>query len=306
MTPRRKESDQVPRRSDPQAASREFWEVFEAHYDDVTDRLTDWARGQPQLGPLVDMTPEELAERKRVSRELLRKGLVEGEWEPYSEFLGEQGAGFALMGVPFAAWIELVAGFRSHVRPLLLVAHSGDPETLDALLAAMNNLADRAVATVGEAYLRTKERQIRQQQEELLELSTPVLWVRQGLLILPVIGTIDSVRARQLTERLLEGIQEYRAKAVVLDITGVPAVDSAVANHLLQTVQAGGLMGAKVLVTGLSSANAQTLVRIGVDLSGLNTYGDLHSGIEEANRLLGYRVVNVEEGPRTADIVRRS
>lgn len=126
------------------------------------------------------------------------------------------------------------------------------------------------------------------------KLSTPVLPVREGLLILPLVGSIDSARAQQVTERLLQGIEAHRARLVVLDITGVPAVDSAVANHLLQTVRAARLMGATVVVTGMSAANAQTLVRIGVDLSGLNTVGDLRGGLEEADRRLGYRTVRVE------------
>ena len=101
---------------------------------------------------------------------------------------------------------------------------------------------------------------------------------------------IDSQRARQLTQQLLRGIRDTRAKVVVVDITGVPAIDSAVANHLVQTVEASRLMGASVIITGLSSEIAQTLVTIGVDLSKMNAVGDLQGGIEQAERLLGYQV----------------
>ena len=118
-----------------------------------------------------------------------------------------------------------------------------------------------------------------------------MLQVRERLLILPIIGVIDSQRARQLTEQLLRGIRANRAKVVVMDITGVPAIDSTVANHLVQTVEASRLMGATVIVTGLSSEIAQTLVTIGVDLGKMNTVGDLQGGIEEAERLLGYKVI---------------
>ncbi|PYJ80954.1 MAG: anti-anti-sigma factor [Verrucomicrobia bacterium] len=122
------------------------------------------------------------------------------------------------------------------------------------------------------------------------ELSTPVLQVRERLLILPIIGVIDAQRARQLTEQLLRGIRQNRAKVVVIDITGVPTIDSTVANHLVQTVEASRLMGASVIITGLSSEIAQTLVTIGVDLSKMNAVGDLQGGIEEAERQLGYMV----------------
>ena len=127
------------------------------------------------------------------------------------------------------------------------------------------------------------------------ELSTPLLQVRDRLLIVPLIGMIDASRARQLTEQLLRSIRDNRAKVVVIDITGVAVVDSAVANHLLQAVQAARLMGATAIVTGISAEIAQTLVRIGVDLSKLDTLGDLQEGIAEAERLLGYRVVPIDD-----------
>ena len=97
-------------------------------------------------------------------------------------------------------------------------------------------------------------------------------------------------RQRQLTEQLRHGIRSHRAKVVVIDITGVPAVDSSVANHLVQTVDASRLMGATVIVPGLSAEIAQTLVTIGVDLAKMKTVGDLQGGIEEAERLLGYQI----------------
>jgi rsbT co-antagonist protein RsbR len=108
---------------------------------------------------------------------------------------------------------------------------------------------------------------------------------------------VDSQRARQLTEQLLRGIRANRAKVVVMDITGVPSVDSTVANHLVQTVEASRLLGATVIVTGLSPEIAQTLVTIGVDLTKMNTVGDLQGGIEEAELLLGYKVLSVGEMP---------
>jgi rsbT co-antagonist protein RsbR len=129
-----------------------------------------------------------------------------------------------------------------------------------------------------------RERIINQQQEAIRELSTPVLQVRDRLLILPIIGMIDTFRAKQLTESLLHAIRANRAKVAVMDITGVAAVDSKVANHLVQTVAAARLMGAIVIVTGLSADVAQAL--LGVDLRSITTVGDLQGGLELAERLL--------------------
>ena len=142
----------------------------------------------------------------------------------------------------------------------------------------------------------------RQAEEAIRALSTPVLPLRDRLLILPMIGIIDSGRAFQLTEQLLTSIRAYRAKAVVMDITGVPVVDSKVANHLLQTVEAARLMGAAVIVTGLSPEIAQTLVRIGVDLSRLRCTSDLRGGLEEAEQLLGYKMVVDYAGEATPSL----
>ena len=122
-----------------------------------------------------------------------------------------------------------------------------------------------------------------------------MLPVRERLLILPIIGLIDRQRARQLTEQLLRAIRTNRARVVVIDITGVPAMDSNVANHLVHTVEASRLLGATVIVTGLSPEIAQMLVMIGVDLRTMNTVGDLQGGIEEAERLLGLEVVLAAE-----------
>jgi rsbT co-antagonist protein RsbR len=140
-----------------------------------------------------------------------------------------------------------------------------------------------------------RERTIRQQQEAIRELSTPVLQIRERLLLLPIIGVIDSHRARLITESLLRSIRANRAKVVVMDVTGVGTIDSKVANHLLQTVTAARLMGASVIVTGLSSEVAQSLATLGIELSKLNTVGDLQGGIEEAERFLGYRVTQTAE-----------
>ena len=143
--------------------------------------------------------------------------------------------------------------------------------------------------TVGVSFVEERERVIHEQQEAMRELSTPVLQLRDRLLILPIIGVLDSARARQLTEQLLGAIRDNRATVVVIDITGVATIDRTVANHLVQTVEASRLMGARTILTGLSSEIAQTLVDLGVDLGMMKTVGDLQGGIEEAERLAGYR-----------------
>ena len=188
--------------------------------------------------------------------------------------------------------------FNYYIRTVadrLLDAHADNPRKAVDILKSLVKIIFLDISLQVDTYIYQRERTIRQQQEAIRELSTPVLQVRERLLILPIIGVIDTYRARQLTENLLKSIRDNRAKVVVMDITGVAAVDSRVANHLLQTVAAAKLMGATVIITGLSAEVAQTLVTLGVDLSSLNTVGDLQGGIEEAERMLGYKTISIKE-----------
>jgi rsbT co-antagonist protein RsbR len=193
-------------------------------------------------------------------------------------------------GVETHEVVGIVLLLRDVLARSLFAKYQADFRKLDRILDAYEPAANRIANTVAVGFVQERERVIRQQQEAIRELSTPVLQVRERLLILPIIGVIDPHRARQLTEQLLRGIRTNRAKVVVIDITGVAAMDATVANHLVQTVEASRLLGATVIVTGLSPEIAQTLVTIGVDLGKMNTVGDLQGGIEQAERLLGYKV----------------
>jgi rsbT co-antagonist protein RsbR len=131
-----------------------------------------------------------------------------------------------------------------------------------------------------------RENTIRQQQQAILELSTPVLAVKEKLLLLPIIGTVDTARAQQLTQQLLQSIRDHAARAVVLDVSGVPLMDSGVVSHLNKTVKAARLMGTEVVVSGISADMAQALVRLGADIGELNTVSDLRSGLQLAETWL--------------------
>jgi len=193
-------------------------------------------------------------------------------------------------GVETHEVVGIVLLLRDVLARSLFAKYQNDARLLNDVLDAYEPAANSIAITVAVGFVRERERVIREQQEAIRELSTPVLQVRERLLILPIIGLIDPHRARQLTEQLLHGIRSNRAKVVVIDITGVAAMDATVANHLVLTVESARLLGAMVIVTGLSPEIAQTLVNIGVDLGKMHTVGDLQGGIEEAERLLGYKV----------------
>jgi len=123
------------------------------------------------------------------------------------------------------------------------------------------------------------------------ELSSPVIQVWENVLVMPLVGAIDSARAARITEDLLTGIIKYQAEIVIIDITGVPVVDTSVANHLIQTIKAAALLGAKCVVVGISSEVAQSLINLGVDLSGVVTRSNLQAGVRYAMEMMGLEVV---------------
>jgi len=271
---------------------RDFWQVYDAHYEELTNDAMTLLGEDPDFGPVLASMPEgQREEENRQSRERMRRAIVDGEWDPYFAELRAQGSAYAQMVVSFAGWFRILGIFRPRLTKFLLDAFREMPDRLRSAIGAMDQFIDSAMAVIGEEYLKAKEEIIGQHQEAIRELSTPVLQVRDELLLLPVVGVIDSTRARQMTDQLLQAIRARRAKVVVIDITGVAAVDSMVANHLVQAVEAARLLGAQAILTGLSAEVAQTIVRIGVDLGKVRTTGSLQDGIGEANRMLGYTVV---------------
>jgi rsbT co-antagonist protein RsbR len=286
-------------RSDTEGTAALLRELVAHLRENRTQLREEWARRITESRLLTAMTKDEIfAEATSVYDnyvEVLETGSVEA-LQAYARNLSER---IIPRGVETNEVVGIVLLLRDVLARSLFSKYRADFGLLNRVLDAYEPAANRIANTVAVGFVQERERIIRQQQEAIRELSTPVLQVRERLLILPIIGVVDAQRARQLTEQLLRGIRANRAKVVVIDITGVPSVDSKVANHLVQTVEASRLLGATVIVTGLSSEIAQTLVTIGVDLAKMKTVGDLQGGIEEAERLLGYKVLQAgDEGQK--------
>lgn len=274
-------------------------ELVEHLRQNRTQLREEWARRITDARLLTAMTSEEIFSEATSVYDNYVEVLETGSVEALQDYARELSERIIPRGVETAEVLGIVLLLRDVLARSLFEKFQGDFELLNRVLDAYEPAANRIANTVGVSFVGERERVIRQQQEAIRELSTPVLQVRERLLILPIIGILDTERARQLTEQLLRGIRTNRAKVVVIDITGVPDIDSTVANHLVQTVEASRLMGASVIITGLSSEIAQTLVTIGVDLSKMNAVGDLQGGIEEAERLLGYQALRAAESSRS-------
>jgi rsbT co-antagonist protein RsbR len=236
-----------------------------------------------------------LEEAKRRKREHIME-LVAGKYDhDYVEQRIDLASLYSAHGLEPKAFF---GAFQCMVRSIgndIMAASRDDPMLAFDKFMSVMKVGYFDIAIIVDVLVAERQRTIEIQQDAIRELSTPVLQVRDRLLILPIIGVLDSHRALQLTSDLLRAIRDTRARMVVIDITGVAAVDSKVANHLIQTVSAARLMGSAVVVTGLSAEVAQALVALGIDLGKIETAGDLQSGLERAERSLGYRLAQQTE-----------
>jgi rsbT co-antagonist protein RsbR len=255
--------------------------------DNRTQLREEWVRRITDAKLLQVMTPEEIFSEVTAVYDNYVDALETGSVETLQAYARDLSERIIPRGVETDEVLGIVLLLRDVLARSLFEHYRGDAKLLDRILDAYEPAANRIMVTVGVSFVEERERVIREQQEAIRELSTPVLQVRDRLLILPIIGALDSQRARQLTEQLLGSIQANRAQVVVIDVTGVATIDVEVANHLVHTVEAARLMGASAIITGLSSKIAQTLVDLGVDLAMMKTVGDLQGGLEEAERLLG-------------------
>jgi rsbT co-antagonist protein RsbR len=285
--PKQDTNDQAPERSEE--ASSLLKELVAYLRDNRTELREEWARRISEAELLGVMSDDEIFSEATEVYDNYVDALETGSIETLQSYAQELSERIIPRGVETHEVLGIVLLLRDVLARSLFTEYQDDAEMLNRILDEYEPAANRIAVTVGVSFVEERERVISEQQESLRELSTPVLQLRERLLILPIIGVLDSSRARQLTEQLLGAIQDNRARVVVIDITGVATVDRTVANHLVQTVEASRLMGASTILTGLSSEIAQTLVDLGVDLGMMRTVGDLQGGLEEAERLAGYR-----------------
>lgn len=253
----------------------------------------EWAQRIIQQELLYPMTEEEIFGEVTAVFDQYVEALETGTFESLQSYARNLSERIIPRGVETDEVMAMVLQLRDIAARSLCSQYSDDVSKFNQMLDVYEPAANRISTTVAISFVQERERIITEQQEAIRELSTPVLQLREQLLILPIVGAVDPPRARQLTEQLLHAIRATRGKVVVLDFTGVPSVDATIANSLVQTVEASRLLGASVIVSGISPSIAQTLVDIGVELGQMHTVGDLQDGIELANRLLGYRVAKV-------------
>jgi len=262
--------------------------------------LTEWVQHQVSANTFRgDLVSE--SELRELSRQLLtaiRSALARGnasdidgaEWADAREVLKTMSATRAKQGFSPSETATFVFSLKQPLFSALRAEFSRDPEALADALWTTTVLLDKLGLYTTEMHQKSREELITRQQGELLELSTPVVRLWEGVLALPLIGTLDSERTQVVMENLLTKIIETGAPIAIIDITGVPTVDTLVAQHLLKTVAAARLMGADCIISGIRPQIAQTIVHLGVDLRGVTTKATLADAFAVALDRTGAKV----------------
>lgn len=267
--------------------------------------LQDWLAVQGK-GSGRHLTASEERQRHTESRDflaLLRRASETGEedisrpsWSELRDFLAHLSTSRAKAG---ATPVETAMFIFSLKEPLFvrMRENDGDPQALADAIWKATLLLDRMGLFTTEVFQRTREEVIARQQQELLELSTPVVRLWDNVLALPLIGTLDSARTQVVMQNLLEAIVQTRSDIAVIDITGVPTVDTLVAQHLLKTITAARLMGAECIISGVRPQIAQTIVHLGINLEDVITKARLSDAFALALQKSGRKVVRDGNAP---------
>jgi rsbT co-antagonist protein RsbR len=271
--------------------------------------LRDWMESQKKSGALRggQISDAELTEASRRLIAALRGGAASGQfvditapgWDQSRTVLEDVSRSHATLGLTPSETATFVFSLKEPLFALLREKVGKDPDQLAHEIWTATSLLDKLGLYTVEAFQKSREDIIGRQQQELLELSTPVVRLWEGVLALPLIGTLDSARTQIVMESLLEEIVTSGAEIAIIDITGVPTVDTLVAQHLIKTVAAARLMGADCIISGIRPQIAQTIVHLGLEL-GVVSKATMADAFALALRQLGKAVV--DRGPARQEV----
>lgn len=264
----------------------------------IDDVLREWGRKYPDLTN-DDAARRQMGDLLRELARLFRDHTGEAPPRitvdaPLAVLAAALTAGRAKLGFRPTDTAHYIIALKNVLNRHLVHLVDSSQMDLAACLAAVDDVLDNLVLLTMEAFVEARERIIAQQSLSLVELSSPVVRLWEQIILLPLVGVIDTVRARQLTEKLLEAIARYEALVTIIDVTGVPVFDTGVARHIMKTIEAAQLLGTRIVLTGLSPDGAQTLTKLNVAFAGVTSRASLRAGTAEALRLIGKRIVAIE------------
>jgi rsbT co-antagonist protein RsbR len=266
--------------------------------------LSQWLELQDSTGRKLSTSDKQ--EVTRQSRDFMQSfkaatqkdsldDITGAEWARVRDLLSELSANRAKGGYTPTETATFVFSLKKPIFSVLREELGTDAAALGEATWQASELLDKLGLLTTEMFQKTREELISRQQQELLELSTPVVRLWENILALPLIGTLDSARTQVVMQNLLDAIVETRSDYAIIDITGVPVVDTLVAQHLLKTVAAARLMGADCLISGIRPQIAQTIIHLGVDLTNVTTKATLADAFAIALRRSGQTVVKMEK-----------
>ena len=272
--------------------------------DNEAELLADWVKEQLATSRRRDLMDD--AQLQTQSAELLRSIAAAArngnltdpaapEWSDVRERLSEISVSRAKQGFTPAETATFVFSLKQPLFGRLRKDLAKNPEALGNELWMATVLIDKLGLLTTDAFLQAKEQMISKQAEEMLELSTPVVKLWQGIVAIPLIGTLDSNRTQVVMESLLSTIVATNSRVAIIDITGVPAVDTLVAQHLLKTITAAKLMGAECILSGIRPQIAQTIVHLGINLSEVITKASMADALAVALQKTGKTVVRLDK-----------
>jgi rsbT co-antagonist protein RsbR len=263
-----------------------------------TTLLDEWVKNLNGSGQDGRISPSELRSQAQEFLQLLQEAarhenladVESDEWKPVREFLDGVSRSRAMQGFTSAQTASFIFSFKKPLFSRLQIELSKDATALATEMWNATELLDSLGLYTVKSFQKSREDIINRQQQEMLELSTPVVKLWEGVLALPMIGTLDSARTQIVMESLLQRIVETGSEIAIIDITGVPTVDTLVAQHWLKTVTAIRLMGADCIISGIRPQIAQTIVHLGVDLQGVTTKATLADALTLALKRSGFTV----------------
>lgn len=269
--------------------------TVEAIKSNQAQLLSEWIQALEASGSTRNLKEQDLQQQASEFLQLTAAGLEKGNgmsvaaagWEDVRQFLERLSSSRALLGHDSQQTASFIFALKGPLFALLQRHYQAQPEVLAQQLWEVSELFDTFGMHTIRTFQKSREAVIKRQQEELLELSTPVVKLWDGVLALPMIGTLDSQRTQVVMESLLQRIVDTGSEIAIIDITGVPTVDTLVAQHLLKTVTAIRLMGADCIISGVRPQIAQTIVHLGLDLQGVVTKANLADALKLALSRLG-------------------
>lgn len=286
-------------------------EMINKYQDEIR---ADWLKQMATSVSRADlMTKEELDIQSRELMDAIAMGARSGEitnldgpaWGQAREVLNSISASRAKQGFSTSETATFVLSLKQPIFNAIRRESASDPAALFSDIWQSTLLLDKLALLTADAFQATREQMIARQQEELMELSTPVVKLWDGILALPIIGTLDSARTQVVMESLLSAVVQTNSRVAIIDITGVPTVDTLVAQHLLKTITAARLMGADCIISGVRPQIAQTIVHLGIDLAGVITKAKLADAFALALQRTGQVVTKVNGDNSRKTLLRR-